>query len=164
MATDLCKVHWEIFTYTLLTLEMRVPSTQARLPPRMVGVSTSSLLPKTQTSVSQACPFSQINTDLFLQDRSFAHNSGVTPTGQVLILAAVHQHSSLDVCQASEIIKGFLLSHGQLFAFFRLCTFPDGSFRAMAEFCSTSAAATAVSSCARASLTEVTYQDSRKYN
>ena len=83
------------------------------------------------------------------------HDNGTTATGQVLIFATIQKHSSLNVYQASDIIKDFLLSHGELFAFIRLCTFADGSFRAIAEFCSTSAAVTAVTSCARNSLIEV---------
>lgn len=75
------------------------------------------------------------------------HGSGAPQSGQVLIFAVVQQGASVDGNQATDTVKNLLHPHGQLFAFTRLSTFSDGSFRAIVEFCNTSAALAAITSC-----------------
>ncbi|PHH58756.1 hypothetical protein CDD81_4667 [Ophiocordyceps australis] len=67
-------------------------------------------------------------------------------SGQVDVLAAVPQGTALDVIQAMEAVQRLLQCNGRLFAFVRRSTFPNGSFKAMAEFCDASAAELAASS------------------
>lgn len=54
------------------------------------------------------------------------------------------RETPVDVFQAIDLVKNFLLPYGQLFAFMVLSTSQDGSFRAIAEFCNVNAAIAAV--------------------
>jgi hypothetical protein len=54
-----------------------------------------------------------------------------------------------------KIIKNSIQKYGRLFAFVRLSTFPDGSFRAVAEFCNASSAFAAVTAVANSPIVEV---------
>ncbi|CAH0042940.1 unnamed protein product [Clonostachys solani] len=61
--------------------------------------------------------------------------------GQVLIFAvATKDCSSQNPAYTVEAVKKILHTYGQLFAFVNISTFLDGSFRAIAEFCSSTAA------------------------
>jgi hypothetical protein len=64
--------------------------------------------------------------------------------GQVQIVAMPKGETPVDVFQAVDLVKNFLLPYGQLFAFMVLSTSQDGSFRAIAEFCNVNAAIVAV--------------------
>ncbi|RDA90348.1 hypothetical protein CP533_4465 [Ophiocordyceps camponoti-saundersi (nom. inval.)] len=66
-------------------------------------------------------------------------------SGKILVFAAVPQGITFGVLQAMDIARGFLQAHGQLFAFVGRSIFPNGSFRAIAEFCDVSAAVVAAS-------------------
>ncbi|XP_044718024.1 RNA recognition motif domain-containing protein [Hirsutella rhossiliensis] len=68
-------------------------------------------------------------------------------SGRVLVFANAPQCTTpLDVIQAMDMVQGLLQSHGRLFAFVRRSAFPNGSFKAVAEFCDVSAVVRAVSS------------------
>lgn len=72
---------------------------------------------------------------------------GACKSGRVAVFANVPQCTvSPDAFNAIEIVQGLLQLHGRLFAFFRRSAFPDGSFKAVAEFCDVSAVVRAVSS------------------
>ncbi|PFH55334.1 hypothetical protein XA68_18564 [Ophiocordyceps unilateralis] len=71
--------------------------------------------------------------------------STVCNPGKILVSAAVPQGTTLDVLQAMDIARGLLQAHGQLFAFVGQSIFPDGSFKAIAEFCNVTAAIHAAS-------------------
>ncbi|KAF4587563.1 meiosis protein MEI2 [Ophiocordyceps camponoti-floridani] len=66
-------------------------------------------------------------------------------SGRILVTAAVLQGTTFDVLQAMDIARGLLQAHGQLFAFIGQSIYPNGSFKAIAEFCNVSAAAHAAS-------------------
>lgn len=84
------------------------------------------------------------------------HGSGVLSTGQVLVFAALRAGSATtDVFDAQEVVKNNMQKHGQLFAFVCASTFPDGSFRAVAEFCNASAAFAAVTTVTNSPIVEV---------
>ncbi|KAL6862138.1 RNA recognition motif 2 domain-containing protein [Trichoderma novae-zelandiae] len=72
---------------------------------------------------------------------------GLSHTGQVQIFAAVPPGAIVDPVQTMGVAHRFLQSHGRLFAFVRLSTFPNGSFRAVAEFCDTTAAFPVIQAC-----------------
>lgn len=76
-------------------------------------------------------------------------------SGQVLLFAVVQQGSTLDVFHTIDFVMGSLRAHGELFAFIRLSASLDGSFRAVAEFCNTSAALAAVRTSASTHSSEV---------
>ncbi|KAH6604093.1 meiosis mei2 [Trichoderma cornu-damae] len=79
---------------------------------------------------------------------------GLTHTGQVQIFAVVPPGAVVDSVQAMAATHRFLQSHGRLFAFVRLTTFPNGSFRAVAEFCDTTAAFPVIQACSSGISTE----------
>lgn len=77
-------------------------------------------------------------------------------SGQVVVFAVLRADSiAIDVLDAVEIIKDSIQKYGRLFAFVRLSTFPDGSFRAVAEFCNTTSALGAVTAVANSPMVEV---------
>lgn len=80
---------------------------------------------------------------------------GLSHTGQVQIFAVVPPGSVVDPVQTMGVAHRFLQSHGRLFAFVRLSTFPNGSFRAVAEFCDTTAAFPVIQTCSSGISTEV---------
>ncbi|KAF4512717.1 hypothetical protein G6O67_000064 [Ophiocordyceps sinensis] len=68
-------------------------------------------------------------------------------SGRVLVFASAPQCvAPLDVIQTMDIVQGLFQSYGRLFAFVRRSAFPNGSFKAVAEFCNVSAVVGAVSS------------------
>ncbi|RDA85497.1 hypothetical protein CP532_5073 [Ophiocordyceps camponoti-leonardi (nom. inval.)] len=69
----------------------------------------------------------------------------VCNSGKISVFAAVPQGTTFGVSHAMDIARGFLQAHGQLFAFVGLSIFPNGSFRAIAEFCDVSTAVIAAS-------------------
>ncbi|KAG9252741.1 RNA recognition motif 2-domain-containing protein [Emericellopsis atlantica] len=58
---------------------------------------------------------------------------------EVAVLAAVPTNANIPPQTSIELVKSYLQQHGQLFAFVHFSTFQDGSFRAVAEFCSVTA-------------------------
>lgn len=84
------------------------------------------------------------------------HGIEAFPAGQVLVFAVMSAGSGpTDVLDAINAVKIKIQMYGRLFAFVRLSTFADGSFRAVAEFCNASAALTAVTSVANSPMAEV---------
>ncbi|KYK54535.1 meiosis protein MEI2 [Drechmeria coniospora] len=71
----------------------------------------------------------------------------ITQAGQIILLAAVPQGVSMDALQAMQTVQRLLASYGRLFAFIKRSTFPNGSFRAIVEFCDVSCIILAVSNC-----------------
>ncbi|RCI10754.1 hypothetical protein L249_5365 [Ophiocordyceps polyrhachis-furcata BCC 54312] len=69
----------------------------------------------------------------------------VSNSGKIFVFAAVPQGTTFGVSHAMDIARGFLQAHGQLFAFVGRSIFPNGSFRAVAEFCDVSTAVIAAS-------------------
>jgi hypothetical protein len=80
---------------------------------------------------------------------------GLSHTGQVLIFAVVPPGAVMDPVQVMGVAHRFLQSHGRLFAFVRQSTFPNGSFRAVVEFCDTTAAFPVIQVCSGGISTEV---------
>ncbi|UKZ78098.1 hypothetical protein TrVFT333_005832 [Trichoderma virens FT-333] len=79
---------------------------------------------------------------------------GLSHTGQVLIFAVVPPGAVMDPVQVMGVAHRFLQSHGRLFAFVRQSTFPNGSFRAVVEFCDTTAAFPVIQVCSGGISTE----------
>ncbi|OTA05418.1 hypothetical protein A9Z42_0060810 [Trichoderma parareesei] len=79
---------------------------------------------------------------------------GLSHTGQIQIFAAVPPGAIVDPVHTMGVAHRFLQSHGRLFAFVRLSTFPNGSFRAVAEFCDTTAAFPVIQACSGGISTE----------
>ncbi|KAI9147902.1 Meiosis protein MEI2 [Paramyrothecium foliicola] len=73
-------------------------------------------------SVTQYAPYDQV----------------ATLPGQIVLFAGAAPGSIIDTAWGVEVVKAFLQKHGDLFAFVKHASFPDGSFRAIAEFCDTS--------------------------
>ncbi|KJZ75986.1 hypothetical protein HIM_04442 [Hirsutella minnesotensis 3608] len=65
-------------------------------------------------------------------------------SGKVMILATLLQETALDIRRSTAIVQSLLQSGGCLFAFVRQSTLPNGSFRAIAEFCDVSVVASFV--------------------
>ena len=85
-------------------------------------------------------------------------HSAVQPlsSGQIVVFAVPRADSiAIDVLGAVEIIKNSIQKYGRLFAFVRLSTFPDGSFRAVAEYCNATSASAAVTAVANSPMVEV---------
>ncbi|KAL7940903.1 RNA recognition motif 2 domain-containing protein [Trichoderma barbatum] len=80
--------------------------------------------------------------------------AGLSHTGQVQIFAVVPPGAVIDPVQTMGVAHLFLQSHGRLFAFVRQSTFPNGSFRAVAEFCDTTAAFPVIQACSGGLSTE----------
>ncbi|KAL7787019.1 hypothetical protein V8C37DRAFT_412260 [Trichoderma ceciliae] len=87
-------------------------------------------------------------------DRFPSYAVGLSHTGQVQIFAVVPPGAMVDSIQTMGAVHRFLQSHGRLFAFVRLSTFPNGSFRAVAEFCDTTAAFPVIQACSGGISTE----------
>jgi hypothetical protein len=62
-----------------------------------------------------------------------------------MVFATAPAGTIMDTTRAVSDVLAILKSHGRLFAFFKRSVFPDGSFRAVAEYCSTTAAKIAIS-------------------
>ncbi|RFU74171.1 meiosis mei2 [Trichoderma arundinaceum] len=87
-------------------------------------------------------------------DKYSSYAIGLSHTGQVQIFAVVPPGAVVDSVQTMGAAHRFLQSHGRLFAFVRLSTFPNGSFRAVAEFCDTTAAFPVIQACSGGISTE----------
>ncbi|KAM0428198.1 hypothetical protein ACHAPT_007099 [Fusarium lateritium] len=74
----------------------------------------------------------------------YAGDQRLTHLGQVAIFASPPLGTIADPGQVVEAAKFVLNAHGQLFALVRQLTYPDGSFRAMGQFCKVSDAVSAV--------------------
>ncbi|KAH7308246.1 RNA recognition motif 2-domain-containing protein [Stachybotrys elegans] len=62
------------------------------------------------------------------------------PNGQVSVFASISPGCIVDGFWAIESVRTLLGTQGQVFALARRCSFPDGSFKAIVEFCDASAA------------------------
>ncbi|KAL7929466.1 RNA recognition motif 2 domain-containing protein [Trichoderma chlorosporum] len=89
---------------------------------------------------------------------------GLSHTGQVLIFVVVPPGAAIDPVQTMGVAHRFLQSHGRLFAFVRQSTFPNGSFRAVAEFCDTTAAFPVIQACSGGISTEGVQLFASAYN
>lgn len=65
--------------------------------------------------------------------------------GQVAVFAAASAGTIVNTTRAAADVIGNLEVYGRLFAFIKKSTCPDGSFKAIAEFCATSSAKVAAS-------------------
>jgi hypothetical protein len=88
-------------------------------------------------------------------DKFSSYAVGLSHTGQVQIFVVVPPGVMMDSIQVMGVAHRFLQSHGRLFAFVRLSTFPNGSFKAVAEFCDTTAAFPVIQACSGGISTEV---------
>ncbi|KAH7000046.1 RNA recognition motif 2-domain-containing protein [Ilyonectria destructans] len=80
-------------------------------------------------------------------DGSEPSNERLTQLGQVLVLATLPPGLAGNATQLTEIVQNVLQSCGQLFALVRQINYPDGSFRAIAQYCRPSDAVTATKTC-----------------
>ncbi|KAM6486291.1 RNA recognition motif 2-domain-containing protein [Trichoderma sp. SZMC 28011] len=80
--------------------------------------------------------------------------AGISHTGQIMVFAVVAPGAMVDPVQTMGVAHRFLQSHGRLFAFVKQATFPNGSFRAVAEFCDTTAAFPVIQACSGGISTE----------
>lgn len=81
------------------------------------------------------------------QGQAVCHESAACRSSQIFVFASVPPGAAIDVSRSADIVQRLLQVHGRLFAFIRRSTFPNGSFRAVAEFCDASAVVPALSSC-----------------
>ncbi|KAK7409045.1 hypothetical protein QQX98_008806 [Neonectria punicea] len=88
-----------------------------------------------------------VNWGHVFKDGSEPSNERMAQLGQVLVLATLPPGSALNSSQLTEIVQKVLQSCGPLFAFVRQVNYPDGSFRAIAQFCRPSDAVVATKSC-----------------
>lgn len=80
-------------------------------------------------------------------DKLSGYAVGLSHTGQVQVFVVVPPGVVMDPTHVMRVAHRFLQSHGRLFAFFRLSSFPNGSFRAVAEFCDTTTAFPVIQAC-----------------
>ncbi|KKO99341.1 hypothetical protein THAR02_08551 [Trichoderma harzianum] len=80
--------------------------------------------------------------------------AGISHTGQIMVFAVVPPGAVVDPAHTMGVAHRFLQSHGRLFAFVKQATFPNGSFRAVAEFCDTTAAFPVIQACSGGISTE----------
>lgn len=90
-------------------------------------------------------------------DKLPSYALGLSHTGQVQVFVVVPPGVVMDSTHVMGVAHRFLQSHGRLFAFVRLSTFPNGSFRAVAEFCDTTIAFPVIQACGGGISTEVCY-------
>ena len=88
-------------------------------------------------------------------DRFANYAAGISHTGQIMVFAVVPPGAVVDPAHTMGVAHRFLQSHGRLFAFVKQATFPNGSFRAVAEFCDTTAAFPVIQACSGGISTEV---------
>ncbi|KAL9473718.1 hypothetical protein ACSS6W_008098 [Trichoderma asperelloides] len=87
-------------------------------------------------------------------DKLTSYAVGLSHTGQVQVFVVVPPGVVMDSTHVMGVAHRFLQSHGRLFAFVRLSTFPNGSFRAVAEFCDTTTAFPVIQACSGGISTE----------
>ncbi|KAL7918507.1 RNA recognition motif 2 domain-containing protein [Trichoderma austrokoningii] len=87
-------------------------------------------------------------------DKLSSYAVGLSHTGQVQVFAVVPPGIVLDPTHVLRVAHRFLQSHGRLFAFVRMATFPNGSLRAVAEFCDTTTAFPVIQACSGGISTE----------
>lgn len=80
-------------------------------------------------------------------DKLSGYAVGLSHTGQVQVFVVVSPGVVMDPTHVMRVAHRFLQSHGRLFALFRLSSFPNGSFRAVAEFCDTTTAFPVIQAC-----------------
>ncbi|KAK1240335.1 hypothetical protein MKX08_007777 [Trichoderma sp. CBMAI-0020] len=80
-------------------------------------------------------------------DKLSGYAVGPSHTGQVQVFVVVPPGVVMDPTHVMRVAHRFLQSHGRLFAFIRLSSFPNGSFRAVAEFCDTTTAFPVIQAC-----------------
>lgn len=78
--------------------------------------------------------------------------------GQVSIFASIPAGCVADGIWAIESARSALAAHGDIFAIARRSTFPDGSFKAIVEFCDVSVVATASASSNNTLTAEVSHK------
>lgn len=88
-------------------------------------------------------------------DKLSSYAVGLSHTGQVQVFVVVPPGVVMDSTHVMGVAHRFLQSHGRLFAFVRLSAFPNGSFRAVAEFCDTTTAFPVIQACSGGISTEV---------
>ncbi|KAH6893609.1 RNA recognition motif 2-domain-containing protein [Thelonectria olida] len=81
------------------------------------------------------------------KNASESPNQRLSQLGQVLILATLAPSSVATASQVTDTAQRILQRCGDLFAFVRQVNYPDGSCRAIAQFCQASNAAIAIRTC-----------------
>ncbi|KAH7144667.1 hypothetical protein B0J13DRAFT_635969 [Dactylonectria estremocensis] len=88
-----------------------------------------------------------LNWGQFIKEGSDTSNDRLIQLGQVLVLAILPPGLTADATQLTDIVQKVLQSCGQLFALVRQINYPDGSFRAIAQFCRPADAIAASKAC-----------------
>ncbi|KAI5457928.1 RNA recognition motif 2-domain-containing protein [Mariannaea sp. PMI_226] len=81
------------------------------------------------------------------EEVSESPNQGLLQLGQVLVMATMPSGTAFNASQLSETVRNSLEAYGDLFAFVPQINYPDGSFRAIAQYCKRSDAIDAVKKC-----------------
>jgi hypothetical protein len=69
----------------------------------------------------------------------------------------------MDVSRAVDVAQASIQQHGQLFAFTQLSALPNGSFKAVAEYCNIESAASAVTAYLHPTVVEVSPEESPQH-